>query len=252
MANEMPGKFVELREKIIAEAQTTDPISELPRLRRIVWHQRRDASEVALLVSTLDEKDPIYQERVNSFLAGLEPQVFALGAPCPCDRRLKIIEMFEEDTEYLVYAADDEVTAPRLFRLSKAEATFSEHSFTEDAFVSALANEWSNVDDGLFTMDRERNAVIEYLRSMPDGYSCDQAADDIENENHYEGDEDEDAIDTTGSTVTQAAPQISTAAGAAAPNIPPPAPTTPASPQATQGIPPAPPSAPSAPNGAAG
>lgn len=194
-----PTTIAEIREAIIDEANTDDVISDLPRLKRFAWFARRTPIEVGLLYPMIEDADPQAGAKRDHLLSSMNPLVFVTGGPCAHDRRFVIVEMFQDDTDYRVYAVPTHEfpkERPTLFKFSKLQATFSETVLIMDGFVSAIANEWSEVDDDIFTLDRERSAVIDYLNTLPEGYACKRAAEDIEHEAHYPADDEDEEEET--------------------------------------------------------
>lgn len=127
-----------------------------------------------------------------------DPTQFKIGEECPLSGSGAIVlGLFENDTEMRVYAvqpgSDPTSASPPLrFSLHKTSPTFSTAQMGFDLFLDEMASEWSVVASDVTTAEKERELVVEFLRSQGPAIFAVDAADLIEAGAHEEDDEDDE------------------------------------------------------------
>lgn len=180
--------------KAIEEESGLD-ISQLPQIGRFVWHARRTPVEVSLLFP-LAQTAADQQELLDS----MNPTVWKVNDVVPFSSGMLVFAIFEDVDEARVYAVPVDQSAgknsgpPTLYRLSKlgSAGIWSQQTMTEDAFKTAIANEWLAVDQDARTPEDEREDVIAYIGDLPDNYPVKQLMRDLAEEAHLDGDDDEE------------------------------------------------------------
>ena len=83
-----------------------------------------------------------------------------------------IMVMFQGDDEVRVYTLflgeapkDRPVPAPSRYTISKHQPAIFSEIMAMETFINELADEWSTIDEGISTAERERAAVVEYLQA---------------------------------------------------------------------------------------
>jgi hypothetical protein len=139
-----------------------------------------------------------------------KPSVFEVGKRWPALTNLLIMAIFPDEEEIRIYCypiADDgagntlplnQLPPPSRFTLSKFSPIYTSASMTSAVFARLVVNELRAVaDEEEVAAIEEREAIAKFLRTLPDGYPCAQAALDIEAELHIEDDseDDDDEVD---------------------------------------------------------
>lgn len=176
-------------------------VAALPKIGRLVWHARRTPMEVSLLFPIVPE------DGRKELLDSMNPTDWRVNGPVPFNAGMVVFAIFEDADEARVYAlpaaeADAKsLGPPTLYKLSKLSQVplFSQQSLSLEAFKEAVANEWLAVEEDFTTAEKERDAVLEYLESLPANYSVKQAVLDIQDEKHLDSvDDDEDETQQNG------------------------------------------------------
>lgn len=110
-----------------------------------------------------------------------------------------VVSLFQGEDEVRVYTLAAEASAgqepppPTRYTISKhIPAVFAEVMAIE-TFINEIANEWVVVDEGVSSAERERAAVVAFLRDSTLSYGPPKGwADRIEAGEHVEVDDDED------------------------------------------------------------
>lgn len=126
------------------------------------------------------------------------PTVFQAGQRSPVgdEHPRDIFEIFEDADEIRVYTVSS--SAPTaLVCLSKHAPIFTLREMTVGAFVDYIANEWSIVEDGQDTAEKERDAVLDYADAVGPLYSFQDFISDVRDGVHREEIEDEEEEEET-------------------------------------------------------
>jgi hypothetical protein len=131
--------------------------------------------------------------------------LFKVGEPWPLKDGSIIVAMFQSEEEiraYTLAAGEDGANAqpPSRHTISKHQPAIFSEVMNIDTFVDEVANEWVMVNEGVSTAERERAAVVAFLREFKDrksnmtmfGLVGLNAADRIEAGDHLDDDEDDD------------------------------------------------------------
>lgn len=100
--------------------------------------------------------------------------IFEVEKPWPiANDGSTVMALFQGDDEVRVYtlflgeAAKDgpPVPPPSRYTISKHQPAIFSEIMAMETFINELADEWSTIDEGISTAERERAAVVEYLQA---------------------------------------------------------------------------------------
>lgn len=173
------------------EQRLSEKMTITSRVVRVVWFPRKTALQVQqeLLVTPTEQHKELYRQ--------LGFTIFNYGEVCPVTPGRKIFEMFEDPDEIRVYTYTDgkEAWALAVLRLSRSAAIFSIREMTPQAFIDAVVNEWSELQEGAATDETEREAILAYGQDVVGripSYPLADFLDDIDGEVHLEDPEDDE------------------------------------------------------------
>jgi hypothetical protein len=137
--------------------------------------------------------------------------VIKIGEPWPIGKPdgSIVFSLFQSDDEIRVYTLATTVVAPEKEPVPPTRYTISKHQpavFAEimalETFINEVTNEWVMVDEDASSAERERMAVVEFLRTKHANVVAMSLADEIEGGGHLADDEDEEPEVAVASVVT--------------------------------------------------
>jgi hypothetical protein len=102
--------------------------------------------------------------------------------------------MFDDEDELRVYTLGQD-SPPSVLKFSRRAPTYTVREMTLGAFVDAIANEWSILEEGQDTAEKEREAVLEYAEAVGPLYSFADFIEDIREGVHREGEDEEEEME---------------------------------------------------------
>ncbi len=156
-----------------------------------------DVAAAELQARTIDQKTFV-QRRAN-IVASTGPVVIRVKGRFPFNSSMAVVAIFGDDAEWRVYTlpikSDDgsgNHPGPTCYTLGRHAAVFDSEAMSLETFIAEIVDEWATVDSGQGARKIEQDAIVAYLNSLPDDYTVKQAAQDIADEIHLEGDEEEE------------------------------------------------------------
>lgn len=158
-----------------------------------------DVAAAELAARSIDQKT--FVQRRAQIVASTSPVVIRVGDAFPFNPTMRTVAIFGDSQEWRVYAlpikaAGDDPNKPHpgptCYILNKFSATYDAESMSIDVFISEIVDEWVEAKTGSASREFEKETIVAFLQSLPDDYSIKQAAADIAEDLHLEGDEEEE------------------------------------------------------------
>ena len=190
------------------EAKIEDKLTfdrgKLPRVTAVKWVPRRGQFEATMLYSIAAEDQSAQgNARREDILSSVQPTTFRVGGAWPFLQGMTIVAIFSDDEMHRVYAVStlEDLSGagsvpPTRYTCRRGIYDYSAEIMHIDTFIDEIVNEWTDVAAGMSSAEDERRDAVEYLRSLPDDYSVKQAATDIEQDVHHDGEDEEEGAET--------------------------------------------------------
>ena len=206
----------------------------LPKKQSHVWVAKKGAAEVQLRLGMIMSSKyhdneatdtQLKSDAATALVNELNPMLLQRRHRWPLAATTLIYEMFEDDTEVLVYAVDlpadanhpdkiRDTTFPNVgkrYKINKANPlpTFGVEVMVLDTWMEQIANEWKAVDGDVneaeIAVAEEVDALVTYMRTLKEGYRIVDLIADIEDGVHRpdEDAEEEDDPEPAGDPLAQ-------------------------------------------------
>jgi hypothetical protein len=169
-------------------------IKTLPRKAAYLWVPKRNAIEVQLMIQLLTtaKKNVPAEELMNE----MTPMFIRRLGVWPMNHDYVVAEMFDDEAELRVYAVAAKNSVMQCVRYKIVKAcpvpTFGYDEMLFETWTDAIVEEWQVIDSDVNAAEVEREAVVEYLKAMPDDYRVKDAAEDVEEGLHLVDTDDEE------------------------------------------------------------
>jgi hypothetical protein len=143
------------------------------------------------------------------------PSVFKQGDPCPMDPMSRVIAIFQNDDVIRVYtlAVPPEPKPdawkpqpPACYTLSRTAPTYVIETMMLDVMADEIADEWSELADGMSSAARELEAVMAHIGSLDELIHRAQLLKELQEGLHHGADDEEEEIETTDEGVSDTMP----------------------------------------------
>jgi hypothetical protein len=188
------------------EEKFTFDRAKLPRKAAVKWAPRRTHFEATMLYSMTGED--LEQKRISAeqateqrrdIMDSIQATTLQVGGAWPLRAGMTIVAIFSDDDVHRVYAVQtlEELNGgpsipPTRYNCKRGVFDYDADVMHIDTFIDEIVNEWVGVEAGVSSAQQEQEIVVDYLRSLPPDYSVHQAATDIEQDVHHDGEEEED------------------------------------------------------------
>jgi hypothetical protein len=198
---EIHNQIAEEAKKIgidIDKLRTKTAIQWFPLMGNLEASFQLDVAAAEFQSRAIDQKT--FEQRRAQIVSATGPVIIRVGDRFPLNPAMCAVAIFGDDAEWRVYALpiksdDDDPNKPHprpaCYTLSRHAAVLDLEAMPMETFVSEIIDEWAVVDSAAGARKIEQDAIVAYLQTLPDDYSVKQAARDIADEIHLEGDEEE-------------------------------------------------------------